>query len=145
MTRAKGIRAMLGAGILDKECTQRGQTYYKKLKRIVLAQLIVQITKQSLYKANFFGCSLANRDKPVAATLQRKCSGGNPSAIITTIITKESLPNNYFLIISARMVKCKREFVVLRWMLSWDLATNRPFTQPSLAASSPSCVLSVSR
>ena len=36
----------------------------------------VKITKQSLYKANSFACSLANRDKPVAATLQRKCSGG---------------------------------------------------------------------
>ena len=43
--------------------------------RIVLAQLI-KITKQSLYKANSFACSLANRAKPVAATLQRKCSGG---------------------------------------------------------------------
>ena len=49
-------------------------------KRIVLAQLILfykmQKLKQSLYKANSFVCSLANRDKPVAATLQRKCSGG---------------------------------------------------------------------
>ena len=32
------------------------------------------ITKQYLYKANSFACSLANRDKPVAAKLQRKCS-----------------------------------------------------------------------
>ena len=35
----------------------------------------VKITKQSLRKANSFACSLANRNKPVAATLQRKCSG----------------------------------------------------------------------
>ena len=28
------------------------------------------------YKTNSFACSLANRDKPVAATLQGKCSGG---------------------------------------------------------------------
>ena len=33
------------------------------------------ITKLSLYKAHSFACSLANRDIPVAATLQRKCSG----------------------------------------------------------------------
>ena len=36
----------------------------------------VKITKPSLFKANSFACSLANRDKPVAAALQRKCSGG---------------------------------------------------------------------
>ena len=36
----------------------------------------VKMAKQSLYKAHSFACSLANRDKPVAATLQRKCSGG---------------------------------------------------------------------
>ena len=36
----------------------------------------VKIAKQSLYKANSFACSLANRDKPVAATLQSKCSCG---------------------------------------------------------------------
>ena len=32
----------------------------------------VTVTKQSLYTARFFACSLADRDKPVAATLQRK-------------------------------------------------------------------------
>ena len=31
----------------------------------------IKITKQSLYKQNSFACSLANRYKPVAATLQR--------------------------------------------------------------------------
>ena len=36
----------------------------------------VKITKQSLYKANSFACSLANRDKPVAETLHRECFGG---------------------------------------------------------------------
>ena len=44
----------------------------------------VKNAKQSLYKANSFACSLANRDKPLAATLQRKCFGG----IILVIITK---------------------------------------------------------
>ena len=47
-----------------------------------------KFTKQSLYKANSFACSLANRNKPVAATLQRKCSGGIIFVIITKIITK---------------------------------------------------------
>ena len=65
----------------------------------------VKITKQSLYKANSFACSLANRDKPVAATLQRKCSGGVNCTIIAQIITKIIVPMNYFVIISARMVR----------------------------------------
>ena len=60
--------------------------------------------KQSLYKATSFACSLANRDKPVAATLQRKCSGGINFVIITKTITKINVPKNYFVIISARMV-----------------------------------------
>ena len=64
----------------------------------------VKVTKQSLYKANSFACSLASRDKPVAATLQRKCSGGILSVIITKIITKIIVPRNYFVILSARMV-----------------------------------------
>ena len=63
----------------------------------------VKITKQSLYKANYFACSLANRDKPVAATLQRKCSGGIKFAMVTKIITK-NIPRNYVVIISARML-----------------------------------------
>ena len=51
---------------------------------------IVKITKQSLCKANSFACSLANRDKPVAATLQRKCSG----RIICVLITKTHCKNH---------------------------------------------------
>ena len=64
----------------------------------------VKITKQSLYKANSFACSLANRDKPVVATLQRKCSSGFIFVIITKIATKAIIPRIYFIIISARMV-----------------------------------------
>ena len=64
----------------------------------------VKITKQSLYKANSFACSLANTDKPVAATLQRKYSGGIIFVVITKIITKLIVPRNYFVIVSARMV-----------------------------------------
>ena len=63
----------------------------------------LKIAKQSLYKADSFACSLANRDKPVASTLQRKCSGGMIFVIITEI-TKVIVPRNYFVIISARMV-----------------------------------------
>ena len=40
----------------------------------------------------------------MAATLQRKSSGGIIFVIITKIITKENVPKNYFVIISARMV-----------------------------------------
>ena len=56
----------------------------------------VKITKQSLYRANSFAGSLANRDKPVAATLQRKCSCGIIFVTITKIITKIIVPRNYF-------------------------------------------------
>ena len=61
----------------------------KFLGRIPLRPKLLQTnaTKQSLYKAHFFACSLANRDKPVAATLQRKCSAGIIFVIITKIIT----------------------------------------------------------
>ena len=64
----------------------------------------VKITKESLYKANSLACFLANRDKPVAATLQRKCSSGINFVRITKIIAKIIVPRNYFVIISARMV-----------------------------------------
>ena len=40
----------------------------------------------------------------MAATLQRKCSGGINLVIITKMITKIIVPRNYFVIISARMV-----------------------------------------
>ena len=40
----------------------------------------------------------------MAATLQRKCSGGINFVIITKIITKIIVPRNYFVIISARRV-----------------------------------------
>ena len=40
----------------------------------------------------------------MAATLQRKSSGGIIFVIITKIITKQIVPGNYFVIISARMV-----------------------------------------
>ena len=48
----------------------------------------VTTTKPSLYKANSFACSLANRDKPVETTLQIKCSGGTISVMTTKTITK---------------------------------------------------------
>ena len=64
----------------------------------------VIITKESLYKANPLACFLPKRDTPVPATLQRKSSGGIIFVIITKIITKENVPRNYFVIISARMV-----------------------------------------
>ena len=65
----------------------------------------VKITKESLYKANSLACFVAKRDTPVAATSQRKSSGGIIFVITTKIITKENVPRNYFVIISARMVE----------------------------------------
>ena len=64
----------------------------------------VKITKQSLYKANSFACSLANRDKPLAATLQRKCFGGILFGNYKNYYKKIIVPRHYFVIISARMV-----------------------------------------
>ena len=40
----------------------------------------------------------------MAATLQRKCSGGLIFVIITKSITKIVVPRNHFVIVSARMV-----------------------------------------
>ena len=45
-------------------------------RRCLGAINFVKITKESLYKANSLACFLAKRDTPVAATLQRKSSGG---------------------------------------------------------------------
>ena len=80
-----------------------GQNDYKKYssKKQFCTINFVKIAKQSLYKANSFACSLANRDKPVPATLQRKCSGGIISVIVTKIFTKLIVPRNYFVIVSA--------------------------------------------
>ena len=39
----------------------------------------------------------------MAATLQRKSSGGINFVIITKIITNENVPRNYFVIISAKI------------------------------------------
>ena len=62
----------------------------KQYTLIALAQLIcVKITKPSLYKANPFTCSHANRDKPVASTIQRKCSGGILLIISTKVLQKK--------------------------------------------------------
>ena len=69
----------------------RGQNYYKRnaLQRKCFGAInFVIITKESLYKANSLACFLAKGDPPVAATLQRKSSGGIISVIITKIITK---------------------------------------------------------
>ena len=49
---------------------------------------LVIITKPSLYKAHSFVCSLANRDKPVAATLQIIYFGGINFVMVTKIVTK---------------------------------------------------------
>ena len=40
----------------------------------------------------------------MAATLQRKCSSGILSVIISKVIRKGNVPRNYFVVISARMV-----------------------------------------
>ena len=52
----------------------------------------VKITKESLYKANSLACFLAQRDTPVAATLQRKKQifWWNHLVIITKLLTIDS-------------------------------------------------------
>ena len=82
------------------------------------ANNFVKITKESLYKAHSLACFLAKRDTPVAATLQRKSSGGIIFVIITKIITKENVPRNYFVIISARMVSV----LLFLFFLSYSVA-----------------------
>ena len=55
--------------------------------------------KKSLYKANSFACSLANSDKPVAATLQRNLFWWNYFVIVTKYYyrkcSKELFCNNF--------------------------------------------------
>ena len=46
----------------------------------------------------------------MAATLQRKSSGGTIFVINTEKITKENVPRNYFVIFSARMVQSTSDF-----------------------------------
>ena len=87
-----------GGGVAMLGHYHRGQNYYKNTFQSICFGTInfIKITKQSLYKANSFACSLANRDKPLVATLQRKCSGGRIFVVITKIITKRIVPRNYF-------------------------------------------------
>ena len=75
---------------LSKLVPSRPNSYEKTYRKIiVLAQFhFVKFTKQILYTPTSFACSLANRDKPVAATLQRKCPGGTLFVILTKVITK---------------------------------------------------------
>ena len=73
-------------------------------KENVLAQLICNNYKRITLQSRLLGLFLAKRDTPVAATLQRKSSGGIIFVIITKIITKEDVPRNSFVIILARMV-----------------------------------------
>ena len=57
---------------------QRGQNYYKIYfsKSRFGTISFVKLTKQSLHKGLSLARSLANRDKPMAATLQRNSPGG---------------------------------------------------------------------
>ena len=56
--------------------------------------------KRITLQSKFLGLFLVKRDLPVAATLQRKSSGGIIFVIITKIITKEIVPRTYFIMIS---------------------------------------------
>ena len=57
----------------------------------------VDITKESLYKANSLACFLAKRDTPAAATLQRTFSGGSFSESYKHYY--KNVPGKYFVII----------------------------------------------
>ena len=63
----------------------------------------VKNTKQSLYKAKPLDCSLANRDTPVAATLQRNSSGEWFCNTYKEHITKDSVSRKHFVMILVRM------------------------------------------
>ena len=80
-------------------------TFTIAAKSITSTINFVKIANQSLCKANSFACSLANRDKPGAATLQRKWSGGIILVIVTKSITKIIVPRNYFVVVSARILE----------------------------------------
>ena len=73
----KGIARYGGASRtepLRNDC-HRGQNYYKKKtfqKKGFGTSNVVKITKQSLYKANPFGCSLANRGKPCGSNITKE-------------------------------------------------------------------------
>ena len=97
----------------------------------------VNIAKQSLYKANSFACSLANRDKPVAATLQRKCFGG----IIFVIISVPRMQGlmNFFHVGSRPFLEWLRELLRELWssycssrempFQEWDFSTRELFSE----------------
>ena len=108
----------------------------KKLitKKMFGAINFVIITKESLCKANSLACFLAKRDPPVAETLQRKSSGGILFVIITKIITKEIVPRNYFVIISARMVHAVSSFLGV-WSLLVAYRCFLQFAQGSIPSS----------
>ena len=69
----------------------------------------------------------------MAATLQRKCSGGINFVILTKIITKIFVPRNYFVIISARMViglKRDRKETLSLWRFSLVLRSFSSKSRP---------------
>ena len=61
----------------------------------------------------------------MAATLQRKSSGGIIFVITTKIITKIIVPGNYFVIISARMVNGRNRAIVVAESLARVIAAIR--------------------
>ena len=65
----------------------------------------VIVTKRTLYKANSFACSLAKQVQTCGSNIAKKMLWWNYFCVaITKIITKENVPRNGFVIISARMV-----------------------------------------
>ena len=71
----------------------------------------------------------------MAATLQRKSSGGIIFVIDTKIITKENVPRNYFVIFSARMVSYQRVFTLICWREHWFLKHCLAISSCGLSAS----------
>ena len=83
------------------------KNYHKKLftKKMFWRNYICKTYKRITLQSKFLDLFLAKRDTPLAATLQRKSSGGIMYVIITKNVTKEKFPRNCFVIILARMVK----------------------------------------
>ena len=68
----------------------RGQNYYKNIftKKMAWRNSFCNSYKRITLQSKFLGLFSCKKDPPVAATLQRKSSGGIIFVIITKIITK---------------------------------------------------------
>ena len=88
MSSKPPTKALILVGSSEGQHTSAAKIITEKLftKKMFGAINFVIITKESLYKANSLACFLVKRDPPVAATLQRKSSGGIIFVIIARLL-----------------------------------------------------------